>query len=215
MRWVRSALPAAAVGMLLAACTYTAGSGTVRSESRDVHGFTSVQVAGSGDAVIQQTGTESLTIEAEENLLPLITSEVSGGVLSLGTKPGASIDPTRPITYRVTMASLSGLSVSGSGSSSASDVKAGSLVVDISGSGTVTVTGTADAQQVRISGSGAYRGSQLPSRTATVQISGSGDADVNVRDTLDVQVSGSGTLRYTGNPQVSQSVAGSGKVIKQ
>ena len=215
MRWVRSALPAAATGVLLAACTFTAGSGTVRSESRDVHGFSSVQLAGSGDAVIQQTGSESLTIEAEENLLPLLTSEVSGGVLTLGTKPGASINPTRPITYRVTMKDLRGLSVSGSGGATATEVKADALGVEVSGSGAITVTGTADSQQVRVTGSGDYRGAQLPSRIATVLVSGSGNAEVNVRDTLDAQVSGSGTVRYTGNPQVNKSVSGSGEVIKR
>ncbi len=215
MRWVRSGMPAAAMAVLLASCSYTAGSGTVRTESRDVHGFSSVQLAGTGEATILQTGSESLTIEAEENLLPLLTSDVSGGVLTLGTKPGASINPTRPITYRVSMKDLSGLSLSGSATASAAQARTGSLLVQISGSGTITADGTADAQEVKITGSGEYRGAKLASRTATVQISGSGNADIAVSDLLDVQVSGSGTLRYSGNPQVTQSVAGSGKIVKQ
>ena len=93
------------MAVLLASCG-TAGTGSVRTESREVRGFSSVQLTGSGEATIQQTGAESLAIEAEENLLPLLTSEVSNGVLTLGTKPGASINPTRPIIYRVTLRAL-------------------------------------------------------------------------------------------------------------
>ncbi|MGB8384273.1 MAG: head GIN domain-containing protein [Dermatophilaceae bacterium] len=215
MRWARLGMPAAGLAVLLAACSYTAGSGTLRTESRDVKGFSAVAVAGTGDVLIQQTGSESLTIEAEENLLPLLTSDVSGGVLTLATKPSASINPTRPITYRVTMKDLSGLSVSGSATVTAGQAKTASLLVQISGSGIITVDGTSDAQEVRISGSGDYRGSKLTSRTATVQITGSGNASIMVSDRLDVQVSGSGTLAYSGNPQVTQSVSGSGKIVKQ
>ena len=63
---------------------------------------------------IQQTGEESLVIEAEDNILPLLTSEVSGRRLTLGTKPNTSISATRPIVYRLTVKDLAGIGVSGS-----------------------------------------------------------------------------------------------------
>jgi hypothetical protein len=46
-------------------------------ESRQVSGFTKIELSGSGELKIEQTGTESLTISAEDNVLPKITSEVS------------------------------------------------------------------------------------------------------------------------------------------
>ena len=125
----------------------------------------------------------------------LLTSDVSGGVLTLATKPSASINPTRPITYRVTMKDLSGLSVSGSATVTAGQAKTTACWSKSVESVIITVDGTSDAQEVRISGSGDYRGSKLTSRTATVQITGSGNASIMVSDRLDVQVSGSGTLR--------------------
>ena len=131
------------MAVVLASCG-TTGTGSVRTESREVRGFSSVQLTGSGEATIQQTGAESLAIEAEENLLPLLTSEVSTGGLTLGTKPGASINPTRPIIYRVTLRDLAGLSVSGSGSQTVGAAKTGSLRIEVSGSGSISVAETAD-----------------------------------------------------------------------
>src|SRR5262249_24541080 len=50
------------------------GSGNVKSESRDVRDFDRVGVSGVGTLTITQGSTESLTIQAEDNLLPLLRS---------------------------------------------------------------------------------------------------------------------------------------------
>ena len=102
--------------MLLAACSITSGSGQITSESRQVSGFSKVELSGSGELTIEQTGTESLTISAGENLLPKLTSEVSGDTLVLRSTSNAKIIPTQPIKYSLTVKDLSGLAVSGSGS---------------------------------------------------------------------------------------------------
>ena len=52
------------------------GSGRVTSETRAVSGITRVALEGMGEVVIQEGAAESLTIEAEDNILPLITSAV-------------------------------------------------------------------------------------------------------------------------------------------
>ncbi|HEY9468078.1 MAG TPA: DUF2807 domain-containing protein [Propionibacteriaceae bacterium] len=111
----RSVLALLAV-LLLAGCTIIRGSGQVSSESRQVSGFTKVELSGSGELKIEQTGTESLTISAEDNVLPKISSEVSGRTLILGSKSNAKIIPTKPISYSLTVKDLTGLAVSGSGS---------------------------------------------------------------------------------------------------
>src|SRR5262245_51971625 len=62
------------------------GSGNAITESRNVSDFNSVRLMGSGQLTIDVTGTESLTIKADDNLLPYLTSEVNGKQLTLGTK---------------------------------------------------------------------------------------------------------------------------------
>ena len=213
---LRVALALLTVALLLAACSVTRGSGQLASESRPVTGFTKVELSGTGELTIEKTGTESLAISAEDNLLPLLTSEVSGDTLVLGTKRNTEIVTTKPINYALTVKDLTGLTLSGSGNIRVSNLSTTRLTTKISGSGTITASGTADDQDLDISGSGRYQADQLASKTVNAGISGSGTASVLVSDALDVRISGSGTLTYTGDPtRLTQDVSGSGKLIKQ
>jgi Putative auto-transporter adhesin, head GIN domain len=211
---LRLALALLAV-VLLAGCSVTRGSGQLSSESRQVNGFSKVELTGAGELSIEQTGTESLTISAEANLLPMLTSNVSGDTLVLGTQTNAKIVPTKPITYTLTVKDLNGLAVSGSGNVTVTKLATTAFNTSISGSGTITVNGTAVDQNLEITGSGRYQAEELTSESAKINISGSGVASVRVTDELDVHISGSGTLTYTGDPkEVTQEISGSGKLIK-
>jgi Putative auto-transporter adhesin, head GIN domain len=213
-RWCASVSLVAAAAAL-AACSIATGSGNVVSESRTVSGFTKIDLSGAGDVIIEQNGNEALTIEAEANLMPKLTSEVVDGTLRLGEKSNLTIHLTKPVTYRVSMKDLTGLMISGSGTVTAAKITSPRLAVDINGSGKVTVGGTVDNQDLMISGSGAYQAKDLQTKITTVKISGSGDASVSVSDSLDIQMSGSGKLTYYGNPpQVTQQISGSGRVSK-
>lgn len=214
MRW-RRALALLAVGSVVTACSATAGSGQLATQSRQVSGFTSVELTGVGELSIDQTGTESLTVSAEDNLLPLLTSRVEGDTLILGKKPNTRIVTTKPITYTLTMKDITGIAVSGSGTINAPKLTTAALSIEISGSGVITTAGNADDQSLEISGSGRYLADGLTSKTTTAEISGSGTANVVASNALDVKISGSGTLTYSGNPQVSQTVSGSGRLIKK
>ena len=213
-RW-RSIFVLIATVAMLTACSVTTGSGNVVSESRTVSGFTKIDLSGAGDVIIEQNGTEALTIEAEDNLIPKLTSEVVNGTLRLGEKSNLTIHLIKPVTYRVSMKDVSGLMISGSGTVTASTITAPSLAVDLSGSGKITVGGTVEQQDLKISGSGEYLAKDLQTKVASAEISGSGNATVTVSDKLDAQLSGSGQLTYYGNPpQVTREVSGSGRVTK-
>jgi hypothetical protein len=212
-RW-RTALAVAVVPLVLASCAVAVRSGKVITESRAVAGFTAVELGGAGEVRIDQTGTESLTIEAGEKFLPLLTSEVSDGTLRLGTKPNAILMNRKSIKYRITVKDLTGLVVTGSGTMTAPKVSTTELRSRISGSGTITVAGTVHDQRVHISGSGSYRAGDLTSKNATLDVSGSGDGLIQVSDSLDVRISGSGSVRYRGNPRISAHISGSGDLIK-
>lgn len=203
-----------ALAFSLAGCMLrsVSGSGNVIAQRRTVGGFTAVSLSGSGKLIIDRTGTETLTITADDNLLPYLTAEVKGGELHLGTRPGSSVDPTRQIEYRLTVASIDSISVSGSGEVIARGVDTRRLEIAGSGSSDFTVSGRAEEQEISLSGSGHYEGQALASRRASIDISGSGSAVVTVSDQLDVSVSGSGSVDYIGRPEVRQSVSGSGSV---
>ncbi len=186
----------------------------VTSESRNVSGFDEVELNGAGNLSIQQTGSESLTVEAEEDVLPKLRTEVENNRLIIGPEPGATIHTTEPINYKLTVKDLKALKVSGAGNVDAEDISTDELAVTISGAGEVKISGEADSQDIDISGSGDYQAEDLESKEVEIDVGGSGSAIVNVSDELDAEVSGSGSVEYIGDPTVNQNVSGAGKVRK-
>jgi hypothetical protein len=222
LRFVRSlrpcspVVPSLLVVAALTGCTRgegTKGSGTLKSETRSVTGFTQIDLASSGDVTLSQTGVDSLSITAEDNLLPHLTSAVSGGRLTLGTD--GSISPTKPIHYVITVKDIAEVDVSGAGDLAGTDLHAKALKVRISGAGDVTLSGQADSQDVAISGKGDYKAAKLATKTARVVVSGAGDASVAASDSLDANVSGGGDIEYGGDPKVTQHVSGVGAIRKR
>ena len=189
------------------------GSGDVVTESREVSGFDEIVVLGSGDVIVSVTGTESLTIEAEDNIMPLLTTEVNGGRLELGSD--TSFSATQGITYTITAEELDGVTINGSGDVAASGIDAGSFEVTINGSGGVEPAGASEELTVGINGSGNYDGEDLIASIGTVEVSGSGSAVVNVTDDLTVRIGGSGDVEYLGSPTVTQNISGSGDVSQR
>ncbi len=210
------------------------GSGRVVQEKRDVHGFNQVRLSGVGSLEIRQGNQESLTVEADDNILPRIRTDVEDGTLVIGMEPRVSVSPTAEIRYQLTVRELSALGVSGSGDIHSASLRgqsfgvhvsgsgkimleeltATTLTADISGSGTVEMSGKVDSQNIHISGSGDYDCGRLQSDSTEVTVSGSGDSKVWADKSLGVHVSGSGNVEYYGNPQVSKHVSGSGGVCK-
>jgi hypothetical protein len=211
----RCLLAMVAVLLLVSGCSVVGGSGQVASETRQVSGFTGIDLSGVGEVFIEQGQSESLTIEADDNVLPVLTSEVEDSVLRLDQKPRTTVRTRNPIRYRVTLKDLTSLELSGSGSVSAENLRINALRVDIDGSGTIDLAGSADEQRIEVSGSGQYDAAELSSRSVEVDISGSGKATVAVTEQLRVDISGSGTVTYSGDPQIDQSVSGSGRLVKQ
>lgn len=190
------------------------GSGNVKTEERTVSGFDRVSVEGIGELRIEQSGTESLTVEAEDNLLPLLISEVEGGRLKLGIRPNSSISATKPIVYRLKVKSLDGLEGSGSVTIDAVGLDADRLEVDFSGTARGVLAGSATAQRVTVSGAGGFDGRALSGRTAEVEVSGTGRAVVNVSDELTARASAASTIGYLGSPKVDEQTSGVARVEK-
>jgi hypothetical protein len=209
------------------------GSGTVQTQERQVSGITAVTLAGIGNVIIEQTGTESLTISAEDNVLPFLTTEMQGSTLNISVKSNQNIHPTKPITYTLTVKDLAKITLSGAGSVSAAgfrtaglavtlsgagsatfpDLSVSDLHITLSGTGSITVSGTTQTQEVSCSGVGDFRGKDFASQTATVSLSGVGSASVRVSGALTANVSGVGSLTYYGHPtSVQKRVSGIGSV---
>jgi Putative auto-transporter adhesin, head GIN domain len=219
-----------------AACTATIGrrdgpmgSGRVVADTRAVTGFSAIDLRGVGQLMVTLSDQEGLTVEAEDNLLPQITSTVSGDTLILNLEAGR---PTRPIVYRVAARQITALSTSGAGDVEApgltgprlrtSQSGAGSIRLErlsaqllessLSGAGSLDADGTASRLVVNQTGAGNVAARDLAVQDADLTMSGAGNATVRVSNTLQVRLTGAGNVEYLGNPRVESSVTGGGTV---
>jgi len=175
------------------------------SENRDVSGFDKVTLSGSGDLVIEQGDTESLTIEAKANTMQYIETTVSNGTLSISI-PDKEGKPLLlgGVKYYLKVKDLSEIATFGDGDISSSDFVTDKIVIIISGSGTITLAGEAKSQEIKIDGSGKYSARDFKTGECTVKVNGSGSANVNVTDELDITINGNGDVKYTGDPSVQR-----------
>jgi hypothetical protein len=145
-------------------------SGRVVSQNRPVSGFSSVLLNGTGKLIIEQSGTESLTVTADDNVQPLITSEVRDGRLVLDIK--SCIQNPREITYKVTVKDLQRVKISGAADANIQMVNANRLEVNVDGAANITASGKTNQLDIITSGNGKFQGEKLESSTAKVDVSG-------------------------------------------
>jgi hypothetical protein len=208
------------------------GSGHVIEEERLVSGFGGVRLDTEGDILLMQGETEGLAIEAEDNIVAELITEVIADQLVIRTRPDIELEPTRPIIYRITIANVRSLAIDGSGSILADGVetdelelgidgsgeialealRANRIQTTIDGSGDIVLSGVVDREVVEIDGSGNYDALELQARSGHAGIDGSGAVRMYVTDELSVDIDGSGDVLVKGEARLSSSVRGSGEV---
>jgi hypothetical protein len=230
-------LPAAM--LLLFSCHYMGGkrvrgNGVVSKEQRSVTGFTGVETHGSIDIMVSQ-GPFKIEVEADQNILPYIETEVENGRLKVRFKNDIWLQHYDEARVYVTAPDLRDFEIHGSGNiNSQGQIKdnmgmttrisgSGDITLEINtpkintethGSGNTMLRGETRDLSSLISGSGNVRAGDLKAENVKVSVHGSGDTDVFASSSLDVTVSGSGDIRYKGNPTMSTEIHGSGSVKK-
>jgi hypothetical protein len=189
-----------------------AGSGNVTTESRDVSGFTRVTLQGMGTVTIDQTGTESMTITADDNFLPYLETVVEGDTLFIRTTEAVAFRDVTQLDFEISAAALDGVTLQGAGNINVRNLTTNRWEVRLPGAGQITVAGETGDQTVELSGAGSYQAENLVSRNAEIRSSGAGEAVVRVSDTLDVTIDGLGSVEYIGSPVVTQEINGVGTV---
>jgi len=230
------ALPACTINIDGNELGSVSGSGNVVTEERSISGVERVAVMNQGDLTIVIGAEESLVIEAEDNLLQYIQTEVRGGTLEIFTQNGVSMINTDPIRYTLTVTSLEAvdinssggavlpaltadgfeININSSGNMNVDSLAADKLTVHISSSGQVDIAGgSVTALDVTISSSGDLHMEDVAVQDAKVSISSSGSAYIQVSGDLKGNISSSGNIYVTGNPQVDVSTSSSGNVVER
>jgi len=201
--------------VVLAGCSWTGvpGSGNAKTEVRNAPAFSAVSVGGAIDADIAVGPESHVEITGDDNVVPLITTDVHGDRLEISSRK--SFRTSVHLVAKITLPRLTGIGLTGSGDITAHGVQSDHLGVTLSGSGTIRVDGTAHEAEVEVNGSGTVTLDQLAAERASVSVAGSGDVAVAASKSLDVSITGSGDVTYRGDPELKKRITGSGSVSKR
>jgi hypothetical protein len=210
----------------------TPGDGKKLTQARPVAAFTAIRVEGSIDAAVKVGGPQAVAVTIDENLQPLVTTEVRDGTLVIRTRD-ASWDG--PGVVEITVPALRALDIKGS-SDVTIDGGQGDLTLAIHGSGDLTwsgavskldasvsgsgdlkLSGTAEQAKVSVAGSGDVKAGGLKARAAAISVAGSGDVELTLDGgPLSVAIAGSGDVTWHGTAMLEQvAIRGSGELKKR
>ncbi|HEY5573753.1 MAG TPA: head GIN domain-containing protein [Anaerolineales bacterium] len=157
------------------------GSGNTITETRQVSGFDQVSVCCGMQLVVAQGSAEALEIQADDNLLPEITSVVAGDELVIEFQDSfleTSYRPSQPVQVFVTVQSIEGLDVSGGGRLETRNLRADDLEVNLSGGSRGDFEGVVASGQVvvEVSGGGRLQAEQIETSSLALNLSGGSEA---------------------------------------
>ncbi len=188
------------------------GSGIIKSEKRDVPAFKSIDVGGAAEVEVVAGKEQSVVLEADDNILPSITTEVRGDTLHIGRKEGNFRTKNR-LRVTISVPELTGMEISGATRANALNIRAENFKLRVSGASKVNVEGEARSLDVDLSGASNIDAENLRTERAAVDASGASKATVFVSDTLNAEASGASRVSYSGNPRnVNKDASGASSV---
>ena len=191
-----------------------AGSGVAATESRNVSEFKGIDVGGVFQVEVTAGKDYGVVVEADDNLLQYVKTEVSGGVLKISSTE--RLKSSTPLRIRVSAPDIESIRASGACKISVADVKSSELRVDTSGASKVNLAGEASSVTIDISGASNVDAANLKAENATVEASGASKVEVFVTGKLVSEASGASKISYSGNPtSVTKDTSGAGKVSQK
>jgi len=211
------------------------GFSDVKKETRNVENFNEIALALPANLYLTQGSKTEVIIEADEDILEKIETEVRGSALTIGFEKWYNYRGTGKINVYITVQDIRKLVLSGSGDIIAkSPIKSeqmgfiilgsGEIIIDdlyahevtavISGSGDIRISGNTKAKEINttLTGSGSLEAGNLEFKNADLVITGSGSIRAIVTGKLEANITGSGKIYYKGKPLVDANITGSGKI---
>jgi hypothetical protein len=190
------------------------GSGKIVTEKRSLSGFKGVDVGGIFQVEITAGNEFALEIETDDNLLPLIKTEVNDGVLEIESE--GRISPSGKILVRISAPDITELDVSGAANVTLNGVKNSNLAVEASGASKLRIAGVTTKLTVETSGASKVDADDLKTGNATVDGSGASHVELNVSGELNADLSGASHVTYSGTPTaVHKKTSGAGSVSQK
>lgn len=191
----------------------TKGSGNIKIEKRDASGFTSVKTGGAVIIDVVAQKDFNVEVEADDNLLEYIKTEVKGDTLKIYTE--GNISTKNQIRVRVAMPQIESFDVSGASNGTLTNVKNESLTIDASGASKIKVEGEVAELTVDLSGASRLDAENLKAENAKVEASGASNAIVFATNEVEAEASGASCIRYAGTPKNVRKSSSGASSVKQ
>lgn len=200
------------VCLLVAGCNWKGirGNGVIKSDTRSVTAFSKIDAGGFYE-LDWQPGPPSLTVTTDENLLPHITTSVSGDQLKI--ELDGAMAPSDGIKVVVTSPELTTVELSGAVEFVAKPLAGAKFSLDTSGAVKVTLAGKVARLLANLTGASKLVAADLQTEDVELSVTGAGKADVTATNSLKAAITGAGKVVYGGSPKsVEKKITGAGKI---
>ena len=175
------------------------GSGNIVKQTRDISDFKALDVGGVFKVEVTAQKEFKVEVESDDNLLPLIRTEVRDGTLYV--EADKHLKSSSPIIVRVSAPDIENFGASGASNISVTNIKNDHVGVDSSGASKISIQGDTRDLAVDVSGASRIDAASLNTAIAKVGASGASNVAVTVSDELTVDASGASKITYSGTPK--------------
>ena len=175
------------------------GNGNLASEMRELSKFKAIEIAIGYDKIIVNCGEEpSIHISGDENILPLITTRISKGILKI--ESDSTFDTKSASEIIINVKSLKEYTYDGVGKTVINNLNEKKLNCNINGVGSCELNGKVESFYVSVNGVGSVNAKQLIADDVVANLNGVGSVKLYAKNSLNASVNGIGGLTYFGNP---------------
>jgi hypothetical protein len=189
------------------------GSGQAKNEARQVAPFTAIEAKCAATIHVTAQGTTKLEISGDDNIVPLIKTEVRDHTLYITAEK--EYNPKNKVQINIATPDLAKFVFAGAGEATLSNIKNDQVQIVASGAGQVKASGETKQADITLSGAGQVDTRDLHAEKAKATSTGVGEMDVYASEQLDASTSGVGVINYYGNPKSVNKHAGGLGAINQ
>ncbi len=211
------------------------GSGNIKTENRTVKSFTEVSVAGPINVQIKKGGRPSVSVEADDNIIPLVITNVSGNKLSIRLDEISNLN-NATVNVMVVITDFTGASASAGAEINADETISNAEKINFTASSAAKITmnidapfadaGSSSGAEIKLSGrtktfsarasSGARVDAEnLKAETAKADASSGASINIFASVAVDASASSGAQVNYSGGAASVVKNASSGGDVKQ
>jgi hypothetical protein len=196
------------------------GSGVIKEATREVTAFSGIDVGSALKATVSIGPKASLTLKGDDNILPLVTTEVRDGVLVARIKSTTGVRTREPISLTITVPRLESvkavdasqvrativqiqtfrIAAADASSVEVRGIDSDSLDLKASDASTVTVVGRAKGMTLTVSDASAIKAADLPVESVSAKVSDASSVEVRASGSIAGKASDASSIRVLGDP---------------